>query len=96
MKADVFQVCNSCVTCLSTQGHERCPKPPLQCIDVGEHFECIGMDIKEFDISSKGNKYALVFQDYLMKCLEVYSIPDHKAHTVANWGHGVPSHIIHD
>ena len=46
MKGDVHQVCKSCVTCLSTQGHERCTKPPLKCIDVGEPFECIGMDIK--------------------------------------------------
>ena len=37
MKADVYQVC---VTCLYTQGHE-----------------CIVIDIKEFDVSSKGNKY---------------------------------------
>ena len=102
MKADVYQVCNSCVTCLSTQGHERRSKPPLQCIDVGEPFECIGMDIKEFDISSMGNRYALVFQDYLTKWPEVYPIPDHKANTVADcladliWRHGVPSLIIHD
>ena len=78
MKANVYQVCNSCVTCLSTQ---RRSKPPLQCIDVGEPFECIGMDIKEFDI---GNRHALVFWDYLMKWPEVYPIPDHKANTVAD------------
>ena len=64
--------CNSCVSCLSTQGHERRSKTPLQWIDVGEPFECIGMDIKEFNISSMGNKYALVFQDYLTKWPEVY------------------------
>ena len=102
MKADVYQVCKSCVSCLSTQGHERRSKPPLKCIDVGEPFECIGMDIKEFDLSSKGNRYALVFQDYLTKWPEVYPIPDHKAHTVADcladliWRHGVPARIIHD
>ena len=60
------------------------------------------MDIKEFDISSRGNRYTLVFQDYLTKWHEVYPIPDHKAHTVADcladliWRHGVPSRIIHD
>ena len=85
MKTDVYQVRNSCETCLSTQGHERCSKSPLQCIDVDEPFECNGMDIKEFDISSKGNKYALVFQDYLMKCTKVYPIPDYKAHAVADY-----------
>ena len=102
MKGDAYQVCKSCIICLSTQGHERRTKPPLKCIDVGEPFECIGMDIKEFDKSSKGNQYALVFQDYLTKWPEVYPLPDHKAPTVAGcladliWRHGVPSRIIHD
>ena len=102
MRGDVYQVCKSCVTCLSTQGHERRSRPPLKCIDVGEPFECVGMDIKEFDMSSKGNRYALVFQDYQTKWPEVYPLPDHKATTVADcladliWRHGVPSRIIHD
>jgi len=38
-----------------------------QSIPDGEPFECVGMDFKEMDISSKGNRYALVFQDYLTK-----------------------------
>ena len=102
MKAEAHQVCQSCVTCLSTQGYGRRSKPPLQCIEVSEPFECIGMDIKEFDMSTKGNRYALVFQDYLTKWPEVYPIPNHQASTVADcladliWRHGVPSRIIHD
>jgi len=60
------------------------------------------MDFKEFDVSYKRNRYALVFQDYLTKWPEVYPVPDQKAQTVAGclaelvWRHGVPSHIIHD
>ena len=102
MKADVYQVCNSCVTGLSTQGHERYSRSPLQCIDVDEPFEGIKMDSKEFDIGSMGNKYALVFQDYFMKWPEIYQIADYKAHTVADcladmiWRYGVPSCIIRD
>jgi len=74
-------------------------KPPLQCIEVGEPFECIGMDIKEFDVSTKGNRYALVFQDCLTKWPEVYLIPDHQARTVADcladliWRHGAPEFL---
>ena len=102
MKADIYKVCESCVTCLSTQGQERCPRPPLKSIAVGEPFECIGMDFKEFDVSDGGNRYALVFQDYLTKWPEVYPVTDRKAPTVARcladlvWRHGVPSRIIHD
>ena len=84
MKADIFKVCESCVTCLSTQGQERHPRPSLKSIPVGEPFECIGMDFKEFDVSEKGNRYALVFQDCLTKWPEVYTIQDRKAPTVAS------------
>ena len=36
-------------------------------IPVGGVFECAGMDFVELDLSSSGNRYALVFQDYLSK-----------------------------
>ena len=29
------------------------------------------MGFKEFDVSEKGNRYALVFLDYLTKCPEI-------------------------
>ena len=60
------------------------------------------MDYKEMDLSSKGNRYALVFQDYLTKWPEVFAVPDRTATTVAQclaeviWRHGVPRKIIHD
>ena len=49
-----------------------------------------------------GNRYALVFQDYLNKWPEVYAVANRKAETVAEclldliWKHGVPMRIIHD
>ena len=69
---------------------------------MGGAFDCIGMDFMELDRSGDGNKYALVFQDYLSKWPEVYALPDRKAETVAKclldivWRHGVPNRIIHD
>ena len=77
MRAEAHQVCQSCIICLSTQRSGWRSKPPLQCIEVGEPFECIGMDIKEFVMRTKGNRYALIFQDYLTKWPEVYPIPNH-------------------
>ena len=97
----ICKSCVTCVTCLSTQGQERHLKSPLKCIEVGEPFECIGMDIKEFDLSSKGNRYALSLSG-LPKWPEVYLLSDHEAPTVADcladliWRHGVPSRIIDD
>ena len=74
----------------------------MKCIPVGEAFECVGMDFKEMDVSSKGNWYVLVFQDYLTKWLEVFAVPDRAATTVGCcltevvWRHGVLNKIIHD
>ena len=67
MKADVHKKCTSCVTCASVSGQGHRSKPPLKSITVGGAFECLGMDFKEMDLSHSGNRYALVFQDYLSK-----------------------------
>lgn len=102
MRRDVHQKCSSCVVCASVQGQERKVRPPLKSIPVGGPFECISMDFKQMDVSHSGNRYALVFQDYLTKWPEVYPVPDRSASTVAKcladliWKHGVPVKIIHD
>ena len=60
------------------------------------------MDFIELDKTKDGNKYALVFQDFLSKWPEVYAFPVSKTETVARClldlvsCHGVPNHIIHD
>ena len=62
----------------------------------------IGMDFVELDVSTSGNRYALVFQDYLSKWPEVYALSNRRAEIVAKclqdlaWRHGVPNKIIHD
>ena len=102
MRGDAHKKSAACVTCASIQGQGRRTKPPLHSIPVGGPFHCIGMDFKEMDQSKRGNRYALVFQDYLSKWPEVYAVSDRKATTVAQcladfiWRHGVPVQIIHD
>ena len=102
MRGDIQKVCETCIVCASAQGQERRKKPPLHCIPVGEPFQCVGMDFKEMDTSTDGNRYALVFQDYLTKWPEVFPVKDRCAATVATclaelvWRHGVPAKIIHD
>ena len=71
-------------------------------IPVGGPFDCIGMDFVELDVTEDGNRYALVFQYYLTKWPEVYTLSNRKAETVAQclldlvWKHGVPNKIIHN
>ena len=88
--------------CASVQGQGRRGKPLLKSIEVGGPFECLGMDFLELDKSREGKRYALVFQDYLIKWPKVYPVKDRRAETVAKclldliWKHGVPNCIIHD
>ena len=102
LRSDVYRKCTSCVSCASVQGQGARGKPPLMTIPVGGPFDCIGMDFVELDVSRQGNRYALVFQDYLSKWPEVYALADKKATTVTKclmdlvWKHGVPNNIIHD
>ena len=97
---DIQKVCKPCIVCASTQGHKQRKKPLLHCIPVGEPFQCVGMDFKEMNVSTDGNHYTLVFQDYLIKLPE--GVKDRSATTVAKclaelvWRHRVPSKIIHD
>lgn len=102
MRNDIRKKCMSCIACASVQGQGNPGRPPLKSIEVGGIFECIGMDFLEMDTAKSGNKYALVFQDYLSKWPEVYAVKDRKAETMARclldlvWRHGVPARIIHD
>lgn len=102
LKSDVYKKCASCVTCASVKGQGNRGRPPLVSILVGGLFDCIGMDFVELDVTRDGNRYALVFQDYLTKWPEVYALSNRKAETVAKclldliWRHGVPHKIIHD
>ena len=68
---------------------------------MGGPFDCVGMDFVELNVTQDGNRYALVFQDYITKWPEVYALSNRKAETVAQclldlvWKHGVPNKIIH-
>ena len=74
----------------------------VKSIQVGGPFEHVDMDFKQMDISHSGNRYALVFQDYLTKWPEVYPVSNRSAPTVAKclahliWKHEVPMKIIHN
>ena len=70
-KADVYKKCASCIPCVSVKGQGQKGRPLLVSIPVGGAFDCIGMDLVEMDKTKDGNKYELVFQDYLSKWPEV-------------------------
>ena len=78
-------------------------KPPLTPIPVAGPFDRVGVDVIQFPKSCSGNKYALVFVDYLTKWPEVFAMQDQSALTIARLfveeivcRHGVPRELLSD
>ena len=78
-------------------------KPLLTPTPVGGPFDRVGVDVLQLPLSRQGNRYAVVFMDYLTKWPEVFAVPDQTALTIA-WllveqvisRHGVPSQLLSD
>jgi len=99
MRKEVTLYCRSCEKCASR--HVGKPiRPPLTPIPVKGPFGRVGVDEIKFPCSSKGNKYAVVFMDYLTKWPEVFATSDQTSLTIAELlvknivsRHGVPAEL---
>ena len=94
-----FEGCLKCAT-YSTGSTVR---PPLTPIPVAGLFDRVGVDFVQLPMTRRGNRYAVVFVDYLTKWPEVFAVPDQIAATVAQLlteeiisRHGVPAEILSD
>ena len=102
MRSDVFHWCRSCVVCATRRlGHKV--TPPLVPIPVSGPFDRVGVDVIQFVKSHQGNRYAVVFVDYLTKWPEVFATKDQTALTIAHLlveyvisRHGVPTELLSD
>ena len=102
MRRDIQNWCQACLTC-ATRDAGRAVRPPLMPISVSGPFDRIGVDVVQFPKSKRGNKYAIVFVDYLTKWVEVFATPDQSALTIAKLlveeiisRHGVPRELLSD
>ena len=102
MRTDVSAWCRSCLPC-ATRCVGRAVKPPLTPIPVAGPFDRIGVDVVQLPMSQNGNKYAIVFMDYLTKWPEVFAAKDQTALTIAQLlveqiisRHGVPAELLSD
>ena len=66
-------------------------------------FHCVGVDVLQLPASAHGNKYAIVFMDYLTKWPEVFPAKDQSAYTIAKTlvekvipRHGDPAQLLSD
>ena len=78
-------------------------KPPLTPIPVTGAFDRVGVDVLQLPRTRRGNRYAVVFVDYLTKWPEVFPVADQSSATIAKLlveqvvsRHGVPSEILSD
>ena len=102
MHKEVTQLCRACEKCASQ--HVGKPiKPPLTPIPFKGLVDRIGDDMIKFPLSAKGNKYAVVFMDYLTKWPEIFATLDHTSLTIVEMlvekvisRHGVPTELLSD
>lgn len=79
MHRDVVEHCRSCPQCTVVNASGRVHKPLLHPIPVERGFQIVGVDVMELPRTKKGNRYVVVFQDFLTKWPMVFAIPDQKA-----------------
>ena len=102
MRSDVIRWCRACLTC-ATRQIGQATRPLLTPIPVSGPFDRMGVDVIQFPTSHSGNKYAVVFMDYLTKWPEVFPVANQSALTIATLlvekivsRHGVPTQLLSD
>ena len=103
LRGDVKRFCRSCLTCSTRKGRQRTFRPYLQPISVGGPFHRVAVDILQLPLTVNGNKYVIVFMDYLTKWAEAFAIPDQRSETFARLfvdniicRHGIPEELLSD
>ena len=90
MYSDVYKFCKSCLTCAAYRGGGRRLRPTLMSLPVGGPFERVGVDLMEMPQTTLGNRYVIVFLDYLTKWVEAYPLADQTSETIARVHHSLP------
>ena len=72
MYRDALEYAKSCPQCAIVKGMGRKNKPPVHPIPTERPFQIIGVDIMELPVTTRGNKYVVVFPDLFTKWPMVY------------------------
>ena len=80
---DCIAFCKNCAKCVMVSGSGRIQRPLLHPIPVQKSFQIMAVDIMEFPVTERGNRYVIVFQDFLTKWSMVFPAPDQKTVRIA-------------
>ena len=84
MFKDVEHWCKSCQDCSMRKSPRNSMRAPLLPIPVGNAFDRVAVAILgPFPASSKGNRYIVVFSDYLTRWCEALPVPNAEATVIA-------------
>ena len=83
MYQDALEYAESCPQCAIVKGTGRKNKPPLHPIPTERPFQIVGVNIMKLPVTTRGNKYVVVFQDMFTKWPMVYPTSNQKAETIA-------------
>jgi hypothetical protein len=82
LKKDALELLKSCITCqrynIAKMGFH-----PLKTISAALPLDHLAIDLKEYTISSSGNKYCLVIIDICTRFVWLHAIPNKEAITIA-------------
>ena len=104
MYKDVEHWCKSCTECSMRKSPRNSKKAPLLPIPVEGAFDRVAVDVLgPFPPSNKGNRYIVVFSDYLTRWCEAFPVPSVEATVIARLlvdeiisRHGAPRVLLSD
>ncbi|KAK7895747.1 hypothetical protein WMY93_021072 [Mugilogobius chulae] len=83
MYSDIRSWCEQCYACQRRKSPVPHHRAPMRTSLAQRPFQRVAADILELPITSKGNRYVLVAEDYFTKFVNLYAIADQRATTVA-------------
>uniref|UniRef100_A0A3P8S1N8 Integrase catalytic domain-containing protein n=1 Tax=Amphiprion percula TaxID=161767 RepID=A0A3P8S1N8_AMPPE len=101
MLRDIKQWCEQCRACQTRRSPVPKQRAPMGVMHVSRPLQRVAVDILELPVTSRGNRYVLVVEDYFTKYVNLYALPNQTALTVAHClfndyvlVHGVPE-VLH-
>lgn len=102
MRPDIHRWSRACDICCERRAGPK-PHVPLTPIPVAGPWDRVGVDVLQLPRSDAGNRYLIVFIDYLTKWVEAFATPNQTSLTIARLlvenvvtRHGVPNELLSD